>query len=190
MTHILTLYRDILRRIASHYRVWRLLQLTCTGLYNKLGDYHESKNIVFTRYSCIVTYTAFVQDLIVSMKTRWARRTWMLDMYTTDTCDDANDQYLHESVANERGHILKWNGDTLTIMKDRATRILLSKDIEDATQIIIIGSNIYCLARHSTKYPDNVLSSDSRLAHAWIYDELPELFRAMQVTRPLSVADI
>ncbi len=68
MIHILSLHDDLLRRIPTGYRMWKLLQMTCTALNMRLGDYHAARGIhAFTDGDTEVSYNRFKDKLIEQM---------------------------------------------------------------------------------------------------------------------------
>ncbi len=63
MTSILDIPADVLRQMPTSYRMWKLLQMTCIVLSNRLGDYHEARGIILIREGIFVNYDSFIRSV-------------------------------------------------------------------------------------------------------------------------------
>ncbi len=185
MTHILALHTDILRQIPGNYRTWRLLQLTCHDLYDRLGDYHDAIKASFNEghWWHFVSYNIFVEELIRNMSTL-EDDDYYRGMYM-DCVWETNKNGSRKLTSYTK--VMDWTGDILTLYityQGHIHRCSIKKNWIDSDhkRIIYIGGIPYSSVTDQ--------SFTVRAICKFIYDELPKLFSVIRTLRPLTIGDL
>ncbi len=176
---ICTLPADILRQIPPSYRIWKLLQMTCTTINIRLGDYHATRGfeiVLFNdRGAVVILYDTFIKRLIINM--RYRSQSLKCGMFTGGKWLSSTTS-RRDLLSCDTGII--WNGMSLAIrLKDGEIQYL---DYRTGVSLpyIKIGETKYIPI--SSKYPVELL-------YKYIYDEIPALYNSMIITRYMSQRD-
>jgi hypothetical protein len=189
MTTIWTLPVDVLRRIPTGYRQWKLLQMTSWAMDDRLGDYHIHHGIHSYDIDdeSETSYTLLVRDIIESMKHDVCIIYGMyINCVYYDSDSDDNELDIDSSEC-----IFQWYNRDMTIHKDgRVYHLDHVRDYE--TRV--------CGLRHTTlehviiygrKYiPCMQHRGYTRALYTWIYNELPAVFSLMVIVKRLSYVDL
>ncbi len=183
ISYILLLPNDILKQIPPSYRIWKLLQMTCCELNDRLGSYHVARDIypLVINTSNIndgirpISYNALINKLIAYTQCRqtssrcglFTECEWFID-------DNGNRQLESYGVG------IEWDGNALVYWKDgrEAQYITICECPE--VPYILMGDVKYVSGRHMGPIAS---------LYKQIYDELPKLYSTMRVVRALTCHD-
>ncbi len=170
ISYILLLPNDILKQIPPSYRIWKLLQMTCRDINNRLGDYHTARDISLQcRNGEELSYNIFVDRMIYDM---------------TDDSSSGDRWYEMYSSCGQFEIIADWYDNRFDIY---------NAGINDEHQSIkrCGQNNTYaCIRIDNIWYKKAYKDCDITLLLAFIYNELPKLFSKIKIIRYVDSRDI
>ncbi len=175
--YILSLPTDVLKKIPTGYRMWTLLQITCTTLNMQLGDYHIARDRHYIDSNFTeMSYDEFVERLIEHM---WDDRLDPNILCISTGCTQSIDE---EGKCRIRPvcTVIEWYHDQLSAHQDGCILQVLRQCLDYPSSYIEVGENRYVPSEGP--WPMGPF-------YRVIYNELPGLYRLMTKVEYLSLKD-
>ncbi len=177
ITGILSLPTEILKQIPTGYRMWTLLQMTCSDMERRLGDYHDAREIYFTANErSTILYDEFVDNLTyVMLGASYQYKSYEMHK-RTKVINNGHTSITCRVIAD-------WHSGRFQVYSnnDHAFQNLKRYNDNYSNTKICIGGKWY--ERGNKAVPIEPLL-------AFIYNELPHLFSEIGVVRPMDTRDL